>query len=112
MENVTDILTLGTIYTVADPKGNILGQIQIIPQSEILDATIGPYDPSLGDFSEYLAKAKQTLTGFDDVDPLKLLWYPTYDDEIALNEIVEYAVKNGYNKVILEYMVDYEEELC
>jgi hypothetical protein len=110
MDNVTDIQSLGTLYTLADRKGNIKGQIQVIPQHEILDSSIGPYDSLVhGSYDEYLAESLLDFSGFEDVDPLKVLWYPTYDDEVVLSEILEYAVKHGYNKIILEYLDDQYE---
>jgi len=109
MFNTTDILSLGTEYTVADQKGNILKQIQVIPHTEILEAAIGPYSPEHGTYSEYLEKSIAALTGFDGIDPLKVLWYATFDEEIILSDVIEYAVKHGYDKIIIEHLEETDE---
>ena len=108
MFNTTDILSLGTEYTVADQQGNIIKTIQVIPHSDILDAAIGFYSFEQGSFSEYLENSIAELSGFEDVDPNRVLWYSTYDEEIVLSEIIEFAVQNGYDKIILEHLDDIE----
>ena len=108
MYNTTDILSLGTEYTVANQKGEIIRQIQVIPSSDILEAAIGPYTPEHGTYSDYLEGSISVLTGFDNVDPLKVYWYTTFDDEIILSEIIEFAIKNGYDKIILEHLEELE----
>jgi hypothetical protein len=109
MFNTTDILSLGTEYTVADQKGNIIKQIQVIPHTEVLEAAIGPYSPEHGTYSEYLEKSISALTGFDNVNPLKVLWYSTFNEEIVLSEVIEFAIKNGYDKIILEHLEETNE---
>lgn len=109
MYNTTDILSLGTEYTVADQKGAILKQIQVIPHNEIYEAAIGPYTPEHGTYSEYLEKSIAALTGFEGLDPLKVLWFSTFDEEIVLSDVIEYAIKNGYDKIILEHLENFED---
>ena len=46
----TDVLSLGTDYTVADRSGKILKTIQIMTQNDILDAALGPYNEEFGSF--------------------------------------------------------------
>lgn len=104
MFNTTDILSLGTEYTVADQKGNIINTIQVIPHSDILDAAIGSYSFEHGSYSEYLEKSIAALTGFDSVDPNRVLWYSTTEEEIVLSEVIEFAVNNGYDRIILEHL--------
>lgn len=108
MYNTTDILSLGTEYTVADQNGNIIKTIQVIPHSDILNAAIGMYTFEHGSYSDYLEKSISSLTGFEDMDPNKVLWYSTPDEEIVLSDIIEYAVNNGYDKIILEHLEDTE----
>lgn len=108
MFNTTDILSLGTEYTVADQKGNIIKTIQVIPHTEILEAAIGPYSPEHGTYTDYLDKCKEALTGYEDIDPNKVLWYSTPDEEVVLSEVIEYAIHNGYDKIILEHLEDNE----
>ncbi len=108
MFNTTDVLTLGTDYTVTDRKGNVLKSIQVIAHGDILDATLGDYDPiEHGTFSDYLEKSIAVLTGFEGVDPLRTLWYTSYDEEVILTDIIEFAIKNGYNKVIIEHLDEF-----
>lgn len=112
MYKTTDILSLGTEYTVADRNGNIIRTIQVIPHTEILEAASGAYDPEQhGTISEYLEKSIATLTGFDGIDPNKVLWHTTLDEEIILSEIIEFAIHNGYDKIILEHL-DGPDDMC
>lgn len=104
MFNTTDILSLGTEYTVADQKGNIIKTIQVIPHTDILEAAIGEYSPEHGTYSEYLEKSISAFTGFDGIDPNKVLWFSTTDEEVILSEIIEFAIQNGYDKIILEHL--------
>jgi hypothetical protein len=108
MFNTTDILSLGTDYTVADQNGNIIKTVQVIPHTEILEAANGPYTPEQGTYSDYLEKAISALTGFDEIDPNKVLWHATFDEEIILSELIEYAIHNGYDKIILEHLEELE----
>lgn len=107
MYNTTDIQSLGTDYTVADQKGNIIRNIQIIPHTDILEAALGPYtEEEFDSYSAYLEKSIEVLSGFDDIDPNKILWFATEEEEVQLVDVVEYAIKHGYDKVILEYLDD------
>lgn len=107
MYRITDILTLGTEYTVADRSGNILRTIQVITESEILEAALGPYDEdSFESFSAYLEQSVAVLSGFGEIDPLGILWYATLDEEVALSGVIEFAIKNKYDRIILEHLED------
>lgn len=104
MFKITDILSLGSDYTISDPDGQIINTIQVIPLTELLDATLGPYTEEFGTYDNYMEKSIATLSGFDDVDPTKVLWYATEEDEVALAELIEYAIKHDYNRIILEHL--------
>jgi hypothetical protein len=104
MYKITNIETLGTDYTVADQKGNIIKTIQVIPHTEILEAALGKYTEDFDSLQIYLDKSIAVLAGFEEVDPYKVLWYATLNEEVVLTEIIEYAIKNGYDKIILEYL--------
>jgi len=106
MFNTTDILTLGTEYTVVDRKGNTIQTLQLIPQSEILEAAVGPFSSEFNSYTEYLEAAVGVLSGFEDIDPLKILWFSSYEEELILSDLVEFAIKNGYDRIILEKLVD------
>ncbi len=106
MYKITNIELLGTDYTVTDIEGNIIKTIQIIPQTEILESALGEYTSEFSSFTDYLDKSIATMTGFDNIDPNKILWYATHEEEVVLSELIEYAVKNGYDKIILEHLED------
>lgn len=108
--HITDIQTLGTDYTVVDKKGDIIKNIQIIPHNEILDAALGPYSQEeFGNFSTYLERSIEVLSGFDNIDPTKVLWIATEEEEVVLSDIVEYAIKHGYDKIIVELLEETDE---
>jgi hypothetical protein len=109
MFKITNIDSLGTEYTVTDQKGNILRKIQVIPHTEILEAAAGKYNPDLGSVKDYLAKSIAVLSGVDQIDPYSVLWHADTDDEVILSDIIEYAIKHGYQKIVLEHLVDTEE---
>jgi hypothetical protein len=107
-----DVLSLGTEYTVADRNGNVIKTIQVIPHTEILEAALGVYNPEQhGSITEYLEKSTSAFTGFEGIDPMKVLWYSTLEEEIILSEIIEFAVHNGYEKIILEHL-DGPDDMC
>lgn len=108
MFKITDVTSLGTDYTIADPNGQVITTIQVIPFAEILSAAVGPYNEGFGGFKNYLDKSIAVLSGFEDIDPNRVLWYATTDDEVALTEIIEYALKHNYEKIILEHLEDLE----
>ena len=108
MYKITNVETLGQDYTVTDTSGKFLKTIQIIPQFEILDAALGEYTEEFGSFSEYLEKSIAVMTGFEDINPTTVLWYATTDKEVVLAEVIEYAIRNGYDKIILEHLEDTE----
>jgi hypothetical protein len=110
MYKITNIELLGTDYTVADAKGNVIKTIQIVPATEILDTALGEYNTKdFTSYSDYINKSIATLTGFETVEPTKTLWFATSNDEVVLAELIEYAVKNGYDKIILEHLEDLGE---
>jgi hypothetical protein len=37
------------------------------------------------------------------------MWYATPDEEVVLSEIIEYAIKNGYDRIILEHLEETDE---
>lgn len=104
MFKITDILSLGSDYTVSDSEGKVIKTIQVIPLTELLAAALGPYTDEFGSYETYMEKSIATLSGFDDVDPTKVLWYATEENEVALSEIIEYAIRHNYNKIILEHL--------
>ena len=107
MNKVNNVELLGTEYTVADSSGTIIKTIQVIPHVDILEAALGVYsEDKYASMQEYLEKSIAALTGFDKVDPSKVMWfgYKTEDDEIDLTDLIEYAIKNGYDKIILEHL--------
>ena len=108
MYNITDIATLGTDYTIADAAGTVVGNIQIIPFTDLLSATIGPYTEDIGDYTSYIEKCKEVLTGIDKVNPHSILWYTTSEEEVDLYEVIEYAIKHNYDKIILEHLEELE----
>ena len=108
MYKITDITSLGTDYTIADPSGKVITTIQVIPFTEILSATLGPYTEEFGNFTSYIDKCIAVLSGFDEIDPHRVLWYATSDEEVALSEIIEYAVVHNYDKIILEHLEELE----
>jgi hypothetical protein len=104
MYKITNIENLGHDYTVTDSNGNVLKVIQVIPQTEILDAALGEYTAEFGTYSNYLKKSIAVMTGFEDVNPTRVLWYATLEEEVVLSEIIEFALHNGYDKIILEHL--------
>jgi len=107
MYKITDIQSLGTDYTVADRNGNIIKTVQVVTALDILDAALGPYsEDSFDSYSDYLQKSIAVLSGFDEVELNRVLWYSTVDEEVAISEVIEYAVKHGYSKIILEHLED------
>lgn len=109
MFKTTDIASLGNAYSVADAKGNIMGAVQVVPFMEILNVTLGPYVPSFESYAAYIEKCVALLSGFDDIDPHRILWYATSEEEVALTEVIEYAIKHEYDVVILEHLADLDE---
>ena len=108
MYKITNVEQLGTTYTVSDAYGNLIKTIQIIPHTEILESTFGEYTEAFGSFTDYLEKSTEVLEGFELVNPNTVLWYATSDEEVVLADIIEYAVKNGYDKIILEHLESLE----
>jgi hypothetical protein len=111
MFKITNITLLGTEYTVANQDGKIIKTIQVITHSDILNAALGKYDEAKGSVQQYMEKSIGLLCGFNDVDanPYKTFWYSTPDEEVVLSTIIEYAIKNGYDRVILEHLDELEE---
>ena len=105
----TNVLSLGTDYTIADRSGKVLKTIQIMTQADILNAALGPYTDDFGSFDEYLEKSIKVLSNFETVNHNKILWYSSVTEEVVLAEIIEFAIKNNYDRIILEYIEDKED---
>lgn len=108
MFKITNIDTLGAVYTVTDQAGNPIKTIQVVTHTDILEAALGRFAPEFGSIKAYLDKSIATLAGTDEVDPYKVLWYATTDEEVVLSEVIEYAIQNGYDKIILEHLDEQE----
>lgn len=107
MYKITNIETLGTDYTVANQEGKILKNIRIIEHTEILEAAMGEY--AGGSITEYLDKSIALLEGNEDLNPYSVYWHSTEGDEVVLAEVIEHAVKHGYDTVILEHLDPLDE---
>lgn len=105
----TNIESLGAEYTVTDQAGNIIKKIQVVTVSEILEAALGKFTPEFGSINNYLEKSTATLSGTDAIDPYKVLWHATTDEEVVLSDVIEYAIQNGYDKIVLEHLEDIEQ---
>ena len=108
MYKITDIQSLGTEYNLSDKNGIVIKTIQIIPYTEILDAALGPYNDSFGSYNEYLTKSIALFSGFESVDPNRVLWYASSSEEVVLADIMKAVIEGDYEKVILEYLEDLE----
>lgn len=104
MYKITNIETLGTDYSVANQHGKILQNIKIIPHTEILEAALGEYDEEHGTMSEYIEKSLALLEGNENMNFYNIYWYSTEDSEVVLSEVIEYAIKYGYDTVIVEHL--------
>lgn len=104
MSNITNIAKLGSEFTVSDNDGNFIKKIQVIPHTEILQAALGPFTGEFTNIKNYLEKSIAVLEGFEDLDTNAILWYSTTEEEIILADLIEYAVNNGYDKIILEHL--------
>lgn len=106
MYNITKIDSLGTSYTIADVGGRVIKMMQIIPYSELqaLGDLAGDYTKD--GITEYMAKFGSMLGGTELYNPYKVLWYSTHDDEVVLSEVIEGAVKHGYDTIVLEHLDD------
>jgi hypothetical protein len=104
MYKITNIETLGTDYTIANKEGKIISNVQVIPHTEILEAASGYYNELEYDMSTYIAKTKALFAGNENIDPHSILWYSTEDDEVPLDDVIEYAVLHGYTTIILEHL--------
>lgn len=108
MFKITNIETLGTEYTVTDQAGKLLKKIRIIPDTAILEAALGEYTDNFENIENYLQKSVAVLSGFEQMQPNTTLWYSTTDEEVELAELIEYAYKNGYDRIVLEHLEDLE----
>ena len=104
MFKVTNVTLLGTNYTVSDSKGHVIKTVQIIPYQDILDASLGVYTEDFGSYDDYLQKSISVMTGYEGMDPNTVLWYASHEKEVVLTKLIEYAVKNGFDKIILEHL--------
>jgi len=108
MFKITNIESLGSDYTITDQTGKVIKTIQVIPHTEILEAALGTFTEDFGSISSYLEKSIAVLSGCDKVDHYKVLWYATTEEEVVLSEIIEFAIQNGYDKIILEHLEELE----
>jgi hypothetical protein len=104
MYKITHIDQLGTDYSVSDESGKVIKSVQVIPHTEILEAALGEYTNAFSSIGMYLDKSIEVLEGYENMDPNSVLWYATSDEEVVLSELIEYAVNNGYDKIILEHL--------
>ncbi len=108
MFKITDTRKLGTIYKISDSSGEMLGSIQVIYDTEILEAAIGEYNDTHSDYNEYLTHSIEHFTGCEDNELYRTLWWPslepgdTLDMDSHLAQAFEHAIKYGYDTVILE----------
>lgn len=104
MFKITNIESIGNDYTVSDQTGKLIKKIQVMTQKDILDAALGEYNSAFDSVASYLEKSIAVLSGFEEVDPNRILWYTSFDEEIIISEIIEFAVEHGYDKIILEHL--------
>lgn len=109
MYKITRIEDLGSDYTVADQNGKIIKTIQIIPHTEILEAALGSYNETFSSIQDYLDKSIAVLEGFEDVDPLRTLWFATTEEEVVLADVIQYAITHGYDRIILEHLEEVDD---
>jgi hypothetical protein len=108
MFKITNIESLGSDYTITDQTGKLIKTIQVIPHTQILEAALGTFTEDFGSISSYLENSIAVLSGCDKVDQYKVLWYATTKEEVILSEIIEFAIQNGYDKIILEHLEELE----
>lgn len=104
MYRITDVSSLGTEYSITDSTGKIIKTIQVIQYTDILEATFGEYTGNFSGITQYLEQAKLVLSGCDKIDPYRVFWYATDQEEVILADLVEYAIVHDYDKIILEYL--------
>jgi len=104
MYKITRIDDLGTDYTVADQTGKIIKTIQVIQDTEILEAALGTYNETFTSVQEYLDKSIAVLEGYEEVDPYRTLWISTMEKEVILADVIQYAITYGYDRIILEHL--------
>jgi len=109
MFKITNVETLGSDYTITDQNGKLIKTIQVVTHTDILNAALGAFTLDFGTVSAYLEKSTETLIGYDKIDPNKILWYATYDEEVVLSDVIEYAIQHGYDKIILEHLEDFAD---
>lgn len=111
MFKITNVGSLGSDYTVTDQSGNLIKTIQVLTHTDILNAALGKFTEEFGSISNYLEKSSSVLTGYKNIDPNKILWYATFDEEVVLSDVIEFAIQNGYEKIVLEHLEDLEQIL-
>ncbi len=102
MYNITDISTLGKSYSIVDKDEKFIKAIRIIPHTEILNAALGEFDESFVSMGDYLEESIATLSGYDAIDPDKIYWLTTENETVPLEDILETAIVNDYDVIILE----------
>ncbi len=103
MYKITNIETLGTIYTVADKSGKLIKNVQIITHSEILEAAMGEYNETMS-IASYLDKSIALLEGNEDINQYNIYWHSSDTTDIDLTEIIDYCITHRYDTVIIEYL--------
>ena len=104
MFKMTNIDSLGTVYTAKDQNGNVIKSVQVMTHTDILNAALGPFTNAFESIDSYLEKSIAVLEGFEEVDLYTTLWYATSEEKIVLKDLIEFAIQNGYDKIILEQL--------
>lgn len=104
----TNVCTLGSVYTVSDRNGNVLNTVQVISHKDILNAACGEFTAEFKSIKDYLDQSIAALSGFENIDPYKVLWFSTKAEEVVLADIISLALQNGYDKIIVEHLEDVE----
>ena len=107
MHKITNVDTLGDIYTVVNKTGQIMKRMRIIPYEDIQDVIPEVQDEVFGNneaIESYIKEASASLTRDVNIDLEKIYWHTTSEHEIMLSAIIEYAFVNGYDKIVLEHI--------
>lgn len=106
---LTDVSKIGKFYNITNTSGTVLGQIQVMTHTDILDASVGQFDPDVDTYEAYLQKSIACFTGFKEIHPGTVAWYTSYEEDVTLQTLLSYAVEHGYRHIILEYIDDPDE---
>jgi len=102
MYKITNLDTLGSEYYISDMEGKILDYIQIITAKEIINAGIGYFEDSNLSIQEYLDQSRKHFSGYKNINPYSTLCWISKTSDYDITEIIEYAIKYDYKKVIIE----------